>query len=60
MLQLCAMVDADPERQLLAAIAGASTDTGFDSATLGWDAAVLVGLIKSLESAELVTAKARA
>ncbi len=54
------MVDADPERQLLAAIAGASTDTGFDSATLGWDAAVLVGLIKSLESAELVTAKARA
>ena len=53
------MADAEAERQLLAAIAGAPPDTGFDSATLGWEASVLVGLIKSLESAELVTAKAR-
>lgn len=53
------MSDADAERQLLSSVASAPADTGFDSATLGWDSAALVGLIKSLQSAEMVTAKAR-
>lgn len=53
------MSDADAERHLLSAVAAAPAEAGFDSSTLGWDTTRLVGLIKSLESAELVTAKAR-
>ncbi len=52
------MADADAERALLSAVAAAS-DSGFDSSTLGWDSAKLVGLVKSLEAAEMITVKAR-
>jgi|APGre2960657423_1045063.scaffolds.fasta_scaffold120735_2 hypothetical protein len=52
------MAEADAERTLLACVDGAGA-SGFDSATLGWDAAKLVGLVKSLEASEMVTVKAR-
>lgn len=52
------MSDTELENALLAALAGAP-ESGLDTSTLGWDAAKLVGLVKSLEASGLIVAEAR-
>ena len=53
------MAEVESETALLAAVETAG-EGGFDSSTLGWDAAKLVGLIKSLDSDKLLLSQARA
>jgi len=50
---------AEPSESALLSAVAAAPGEGLDSATLGWDSAKLVGLIKSLEADRLIESQAR-